>query len=79
MIRPYGSSKHLKKETIQTIKEGLINKGDPLSVAKVACIQAVKKTPELIPLCHNLPIDSVDVKFSTNESYIAVTCIVTAN
>jgi cyclic pyranopterin phosphate synthase len=69
----------LKKETIQTIKDGRIKKGDPLSVAKIACIQAVKKTPELIPLCHNLPIDSVDVKFSINELNITVTCIVTAN
>jgi cyclic pyranopterin phosphate synthase len=69
----------LNKETIQNIKDGRIEKGDPLSVAKVACIQAVKKTPELIPLCHNLPINSVEIKFSINESYIAVTCMVTAN
>ena len=68
----------LKKETIQAIKEGKIKKGDPLTVAEIACIQAVKKTPELVPLCHPIPIDSVKTKFSIGETSIIVTCIVSA-
>ena len=53
----------LRKETIKLIKEGKVEKGDVFTIAKVAAIQAVKKTPELIPLCHNIPITFVDVKF----------------
>jgi cyclic pyranopterin phosphate synthase len=68
----------LKKETIQAIKNGIIKKGDPLTVAEIACIQAVKKTPELAPLCHPIPIDSVETKFSINDTSIIVTCIVSA-
>jgi cyclic pyranopterin phosphate synthase len=69
----------LKKETIQAIKEGKIKKGDPLTVAEIACIQAVKKTPELVPLCHPIPIDSVETKFSIGDTSIIVTCIVSAS
>lgn len=68
----------LKKETIQAIKNGIIKKGDPLTVAEIACIQAVKKTPELVPLCHPIPIDSVETKFSISDTSIIVTCIVSA-
>lgn len=69
----------LKKETIQAIKEGKIKKGDPLTVAEITCIQAVKKTPELVPLCHPIPIDSVETKFSIGDTSIIVTCIVSAS
>jgi cyclic pyranopterin phosphate synthase len=52
---------HLKSETIKCIKEGKTAKGDPLYTAKIAAILAAKKTSELIPLCHPLPLTSVDV------------------
>lgn len=53
----------LKPETIKRIREYRVEKGDVLTVTRVAVIQAVKKTPELLPLCHNIPITHVDVDF----------------
>lgn len=52
----------LKPETITLIKEGRIAKGDPLYTAKIAGILAAKKTSELIPLCHPLPLTKVEVE-----------------
>ena len=52
----------LKKETIRLIKENEIKKGDVLTVAEIAGIQAAKQTPGLIPLCHPLHLTKVDVK-----------------
>lgn len=52
----------LKPETVKLIREGKITKGDPLHTAKIAGILAAKRTSELIPLCHPLPITNVDVK-----------------
>ncbi len=51
----------LKPETINLIREGKIAKGDPLYTAKIAGILAAKKTSELVPLCHPLPLTKVDV------------------
>jgi cyclic pyranopterin phosphate synthase len=51
----------LKPETIRLIREGKVEKGDPFQVAKVAGILAAKKTSSLIPLCHPLPLTSVEV------------------
>jgi cyclic pyranopterin monophosphate synthase len=68
----------LKKETIQAIKAGKINKGDPLAVSEIACIQAVKKTSDLIPMCHNIPIDSVNAEFTIGDDYIEASCKVTS-
>ncbi len=52
----------LKSKTIELIKGGKIAKGDPLYTAKIACILAAKRTSELIPLCHPLPLTSVTVE-----------------
>ena len=52
----------LKSETIRLIREGKVAKGDPFHVAKVAGILAAKNTSSLIPLCHPLPLTSVEVK-----------------
>ena len=52
----------LKSETIMLIRDGKIEKGDPFEVAKVAGILAAKNTSSLIPLCHPLPLTSVEVK-----------------
>jgi len=68
----------LRRETVDAVREGRIRKGDPLTVAEVASIQAVKKTPDLIPLCHNVPIGSVDTSFTLGESYIEAKCRVSA-
>jgi len=51
----------LKAETIKLIETGKIAKGDPLYTAKIAGILAAKKTSSLIPLCHPLPLTSVQV------------------
>jgi len=51
----------LKKETIDRVKNGNIEKGDALTVAKIAGIMAAKNTSTILPLCHPIPINSVDV------------------
>jgi cyclic pyranopterin phosphate synthase len=68
----------LKRETIGVIKSGKVKKGDPLAVANIACILAVKKTPELIPMCHNIPIESVDADFTLGDDWVEARCRVTA-
>jgi cyclic pyranopterin phosphate synthase len=52
----------LKPETVNLIKEGKIAKGNPLYTAKIAGVLAAKKTSELVPLCHPLPLTSVEVE-----------------
>ena len=53
----------LRDETVRLIKEGLLKKGDALAVARIAGISAAKKTWDLVPLCHNIEIEHVDVNF----------------
>jgi len=55
----------LRAETIRLIKKGKIEKGDPITVAKVAGILAAKNTSSLIPLCHPLPLTSINVDLNT--------------
>jgi len=57
----------VSKEVFEKIKSNEIQKGDVLIVAKISGIQAAKKTSELIPLCHNIFISSVDVNLNLNE------------
>jgi cyclic pyranopterin phosphate synthase len=52
----------LRPSTIQLIKEGKIEKGDPFNVAKVAGILAAKNTPSIIPLCHPLPLTNINIE-----------------
>ena len=52
----------LKPETVKLIREGKIAKGDPLYTAKIAGVLAAKKTSELVPLCHPLPLTNVTVE-----------------
>jgi cyclic pyranopterin phosphate synthase len=67
----------LKNETISLIKEGKVAKGDPLCIAKIAGILAAKKTSALIPLCHQLPLTSVDVEIRVlDKSTVGVTSTV---
>lgn len=58
----------LLPSTIEMIKKGLMKKGDVLTVAKIAGIQAAKKTSELIPLCHPLIINKIDVDLQIDEN-----------
>lgn len=54
---------YMKPETLELVLRGATKKGDVLGVARVAGIMAAKKTPELIPLAHPLPLDSVKIDF----------------
>lgn len=54
---------YMKPETLELVLRGATKKGDVLGVARVAGIMAAKKTPELIPLAHPLPLDSVTIDF----------------
>ncbi|NLC13336.1 MAG: cyclic pyranopterin monophosphate synthase MoaC [Chloroflexi bacterium] len=53
----------MRSETLELIRSGEVKKGDVLAVARVAGIMAAKKTSELIPLCHPLPLTSAKVEF----------------
>lgn len=64
----------LKKETIQAILDDKIAKGNVFGVATTAAILAVKKTPELIPMCHSIPITSIKVDFKVIDEGVKVQC-----
>ncbi len=67
----------LKPETITLIQTGKIAKGDPLYTAKIAGILAAKKTSELIPLCHPLPLTKVEVEAKVADAQtVEVTAMV---
>ncbi len=68
---------YLKKETISKIKNSEIKKGNVLTTAQIAGIQAVKNTSFIIPLCHPLSITGIEVEFDVNEEYI--NCKVSVN
>lgn len=57
----------LNEETYRIVRENRSAKGDVLTVAKLAGIQAAKKTAELIPLCHQIPLDRVEITFQTDD------------
>ena len=69
----------LKKSTVEAIRNAGIKKGDPLTVGEIVAILAVKKTPELIPLCHNIPIGQVDVDYRLLEDSVEARCTVVTN
>jgi cyclic pyranopterin phosphate synthase len=58
----------MQAETARLIATGGIAKGDVLAVAQVAGVMAAKRTPDLIPLCHPLPITGVDMAFDLDEA-----------
>ncbi|TMG95671.1 MAG: cyclic pyranopterin monophosphate synthase MoaC [Betaproteobacteria bacterium] len=68
----------MRPETLAGIRAGSASKGDVLGVARIAAIQAAKRTSELIPLAHPLPLTRVAVDFSVNEAESAIAISVTA-
>src|SRR5262245_30027547 len=58
----------MKPETLELIRAGQIEKGDVLTVAQIAGITAAKRTSELIPLCHPLPLTKVDVDLNLDDT-----------
>jgi cyclic pyranopterin monophosphate synthase len=59
---------HMRPETLELIRQGAIKKGDVLSVAQIAGVMAAKRTSELIPLCHPLPLHQVTVDLELDEA-----------
>lgn len=59
-------------ETLRAVRESELAKGDALGVARVAGIMAAKRTPDLIPLCHPLPVSSIEVDFEFLEDGVRV-------
>jgi len=71
----------LSFEVIEMIKNKKMPKGDPLAIAEVSGINGIKKTSELIPLCHPLPLDHISIHTEIDESKNSITvyCLVSAN
>lgn len=66
----------LGDKCFEIIKQGTCVKGDVFTTAKIAAIQTVKSTPNLIPMCHSILIEAVEVDFEQDESKKTVTIIV---
>jgi cyclic pyranopterin monophosphate synthase len=69
-----GGSIHMQAATLALIRQGQASKGDVIGIARVAAIQAAKRTADLVPLCHPLPITRVTVDFSLDEARSEVHC-----
>jgi cyclic pyranopterin phosphate synthase len=63
---------YLRDSTLQAIRDGAVVKGNVLATARIAATLAVKDTPRLIPMCHSIPISSINVDFSEESGYIEV-------
>ncbi len=63
---------HMLAETTALVARGAVTKGDVLAVARVAGIQAAKRTPDLIPLCHPLLVGAVYVNFTIDDTWIEI-------
>ena len=70
---------HMMPSTLQLILEGNAKKGDVLGVARIAGIQASKRTSELIPLCHPISLSKVSIELSIDEKNCAVHCTTTVH
>jgi cyclic pyranopterin phosphate synthase len=77
IARVHGSIR-MAPATFALIKSGTAKKGDVLGIARIAAIQATKRTAELIPLCHPIALTKVSVEFSHDEAESSIACRVTA-
>lgn len=68
----------LKESTIERIKSSSVRKGDVFTVSKIAAIQACKKTPEILPLCHPLPLTHIEVDFALEKDGVIARATVKA-
>lgn len=68
----------ISNNLLKALKENSLAKGDALSTARIAGIMAAKKTDQLIPLCHTLPLSSVDIDIQLEENPPAVKIVTTA-
>jgi len=67
----------MQKNTFDMVVSGTHKKGDVIGIARIAAIQATKKSPDLIPLCHPIALTRVAVEFATDEKTSSVHCTVT--
>jgi cyclic pyranopterin phosphate synthase len=67
----------MKPETLALVKSGSAKKGDVIGIARIAAIQGAKRTADLIPLCHPIPITRVAVELEIDEAASAVHCTAT--
>lgn len=68
----------MQPETLRLVRDGVLKKGDVLTIARIAGIMAAKRTSELIPLCHPIPLTHLDVVLTLNEAENAVEITATA-
>ncbi len=68
----------MRKETLDLIESGSMGKGDVLSVAQVAGVMAAKRTSDLIPLCHPLPLNQILVEFELDEELPGIKIVASA-
>jgi len=68
----------LSRESIEAIRSRSVKKGDALETARVAGILAVKNTPSMIPHCHPIPVQSVEIDFDISDDGIDCRCSVSA-
>ncbi len=68
----------MKPETLGLIRSGSAKKGDVLGIARIAAIQAAKRTGDLIPLCHPIALTRVTTEFEIDNAQNAVHCLVSA-
>ncbi len=69
----------LKRSTIELIKNNQVEKGDVVNVSKTAGILAVKRTSDLIPMCHPIPLEHVNVELNIGDDFVEATCEVLAH
>jgi len=74
-----GGRIHMRAATLRLISSGSIGKGNVLGVARIAAIQAAKRTSELIPLCHPLALTHVGVDFKISRKTSSVECVATVS
>lgn len=66
----------LSPEVVTALRDGTVPKGDALSVARIAAIQATKRTPDLIPLCHPIAVHGVEVDLVLDDTGVTITATV---
>jgi cyclic pyranopterin phosphate synthase len=63
---------HLRRSTVEAVRENDLKKGDVLATARVGAVQAVKHTWEAIPMCHQIPVSNVETAFDVREDRIVL-------
>jgi cyclic pyranopterin monophosphate synthase len=69
----------MSPETIRTLREKALPKGDALNTARIAGVMAAKRTPDLIPLCHGLNLTSVDLEFTVKDEEVEIVVVARAS